>query len=242
MLIKTRAIVLRTVKYSETSLICDLYTEERGLQSYIFSGVRTASAKGNPSAAMLQILTLLDVVVYHKEMQTLHRCKEIRLAYAYQTLPYNAIKRSIGLFCLELTRKTIHEPEKNELLFTFLYDFFVFLDKTSDPVGNLPLYFLINLAGFLGFAPDGTPTEAEPYFDLQEGIYTQMPVSQDFMLNEDLSKILHHLYNVSIAQNAASTLKKSEKKLLLDKMLIYYKIHIDNFPEINSLDILRDIL
>ena len=45
MLLKTRGIVFRAIHYSETSLIVDIYTEERGLQKYIISGVHSPKAR-----------------------------------------------------------------------------------------------------------------------------------------------------------------------------------------------------
>ncbi|MBP6687405.1 MAG: recombination protein O N-terminal domain-containing protein, partial [Lacibacter sp.] len=42
---KTKAVILRSVKYGETSLIVSAYTELYGLQSYIVQGVRANSKK-----------------------------------------------------------------------------------------------------------------------------------------------------------------------------------------------------
>lgn len=45
MISKTKGIVLRSVKYGETSLIVTIFTELFGLQSYLVNGVRQASKK-----------------------------------------------------------------------------------------------------------------------------------------------------------------------------------------------------
>ena len=37
---QTKGIVLSSVKYSESSIICKVYTAKLGLQSYIVNGVR----------------------------------------------------------------------------------------------------------------------------------------------------------------------------------------------------------
>ena len=47
---KTKGIVLRTVKYGETSLVAIILTELFGVQTYMVNGVRTSkktSAKAN---------------------------------------------------------------------------------------------------------------------------------------------------------------------------------------------------
>ncbi|MFT3936946.1 MAG: recombination protein O N-terminal domain-containing protein [Chitinophagaceae bacterium] len=56
----TKGIVLRTVKYGETSVIASIYTELFGLQSYLVNGVRTSSKKGPGKASLFQPGSILD--------------------------------------------------------------------------------------------------------------------------------------------------------------------------------------
>ena len=242
MLLKTRGIVLKTLKYGETSLICDIWTEERGLQAYIFSGVRAAkSSSSQTKAGILQIMTLLDMVVYHKETAGLRRTKEVKPCYVYRAIPFDMTRRSIGLFCTELAHKILREPEPHGELFVFLYNFYTFLDETELPVTNLHLYFMVQLAVFLGFAPQGEPTDTEKYFDMQEGYFTQTPVSQDLSMDSDSSRWLYLLYNATLAESAALPLKNSQRQLLLNKLIAYFNIHIENLPEIHSHQILSQL-
>ena len=81
---KTKGIVLRTVKYGDTSLIVTIFTELFGLQSYIVSGVRTSTKKGTGKANLFQPTAILDLVVYHNELKHLNRIKEFKWHYLYQ--------------------------------------------------------------------------------------------------------------------------------------------------------------
>lgn len=247
MLLKTRGIILRSIKYSETSLICDVLTEERGLQTYIFSGVRSAKGSGTAKAGLLQLMTLLDMVVYHKEnisaeASGLNRVKEIKPTHVYTAIPFDIVKRSIGLFCIEIAHKTLRQPDKNLALFQFLHDFFCYLDVTAAPTVNLPLFFLIELASHLGFAPQGEASEETPFFDMEEGFFTETLANERFTLDKNLSAQLSKLINVSISQNAALSLKKDERRALIEKMIVYFNLHIENMPEVQSHRILREIL
>ena len=141
MLIKTRGIILRSMKYGETSIIADVFTEQKGLRSYIISGVR--SAKARHSAGLLQIMSLVDMVAYHRDDKDLNRIKEIKAAYLYQNLPFNMVKSAVGQFMAELAQKTLHEPEQNQTLFDFLFHAFQSLDESTDPVGNYHLQFML---------------------------------------------------------------------------------------------------
>ena len=64
MLIKTRGIIFKALKYSETSLILDIYTEEKGLRNYIISGVRNKKSK--LKTGLLQPTMLVEMVAYEK--------------------------------------------------------------------------------------------------------------------------------------------------------------------------------
>ena len=117
MLIKTRGIVFRAVKYSETSFILDIYTEEKGLRTYIVSGVRQKNARVKPS--LLQLMTLVEMVVYHRDDKSMTRIKEIKAAHIYHSIPFDIRKGAIGMFMIEVARKTIRESEENRALFQF---------------------------------------------------------------------------------------------------------------------------
>ena len=93
MLIKTRGIIFRSIKYSETSIITDIFTEEKGLRTYIISGVRKKNAR--VSASLLQVMSLVDLVVYHRDDKDMTRIKEIKAAHIYQSLPFEIAKSSI---------------------------------------------------------------------------------------------------------------------------------------------------
>ena len=98
MLHKTKGIVLRTVKYGETSVIVTILTELFGLQSYLVNGVRTGRGKGGSKAGMFQPAAILDLVIYHQESKNLNRLKEYNWAFLYRNILSDVISNSIALF------------------------------------------------------------------------------------------------------------------------------------------------
>ena len=60
---KTKGIVLRVIKYGETSIIATLFTELFGVQTYLVNGIRTSKKTGS-KAAMYQPGAILDMEVY----------------------------------------------------------------------------------------------------------------------------------------------------------------------------------
>ena len=51
---KTRGLVLSYIKYKETSIICKIFTESFGIQSYIINGIRNSKSKNIGSIKVLK--------------------------------------------------------------------------------------------------------------------------------------------------------------------------------------------
>lgn len=239
MLLKTRGIVFRAMKYSETSLIVDIYTEARGLRKYIISGVR--KAKSSVSAGLFQVMSLVDIVAYEREGKDLNRLKEIRPAYIFTTIPFDLRRGAVGLFMAEVARKTIRESEENQQLFEFFFHSFQYLDQTNHSVANLHLHFMLELTTFLGFTPGGDFSQDEPYFDLQEGVFVGETGSHPYFLETSLAKILYQLLETNRENSHEVKIGREERRNLLQNLLDYYRLHIESFPEINAHLILQEV-
>src|SRR6188508_830269 len=151
---KTKGIVLRTVKYGETSLIVTMFTELFGLQAYLVNGVRTSTKKGSGKANLFQPTAILDLVVYHNELKHLNRIKEFKWSFLYQHILSDVKKNAVALFMVELLTKCLKQPEANPDLFHFAEDCFMHLDESNESAAaNFPLFFALHLAVFFGMAP-----------------------------------------------------------------------------------------
>lgn len=240
MLLKTRGIVFRSVKYSETSIIADIYTEGKGLRTFIISGVRQAKAR--VSAGLLQVMSLVDMVTYFREEKDVHRIKEIRAAHIYQQLPFDVRRGAIGLFMAEMSRKTIRESEENRGLFSFLYSYFQYLDTSANAVVNLHLHFLLHLSVFLGFRPGGNYGKECPYFDLSEGLFVSVQQNHRNLVDVEHSRLLAQLLKSNKEACHKIKIDAKQRRQLLEHLLAYYRLHIDNFPKINAHTILQEVL
>ncbi len=98
----TRGIVLNHIKYKETSVIVQVYTELFGRQSYLVNNVR--SAKNKDSSVLLQPMTMLDMQVYHRPKADLQRIKEFKICHPLQTIPFDQNKRAVVFFLTELLK------------------------------------------------------------------------------------------------------------------------------------------
>src|SRR6266498_764247 len=121
----TKGIILRTVKYGETSLIVTIFTEIFGIQSYLVNGVRASTKKGSGKANLFQPAAILDLIVYHNELKNLQRIKEFRWGHLYQHIFSDIKKNAVASFMVELLAKCLKQPEANPDLFYFVEDSFL---------------------------------------------------------------------------------------------------------------------
>jgi DNA repair protein RecO (recombination protein O) len=241
---KTKGIVLRTVKYGETSVIVTIFTELFGIQSYIVNGVRTSSKKGAGKANLFQPGAILDLVAYHNELHHLQRLREFKWSYLYQHIFFDVVKNSVALFMVELLTKTLKQPESNPELFYFAEDAFTHLDKADDQVvGNFPLYFALHLASFYGFRFSDRYTDQTPFLDLQEGEFVhEHPVHPHFLsypysyITSQLLKALqpHELTQLKLNQET--------RRILLQAYQTYYALHFQDFGVMKTLPVLQEVL
>ena len=227
------------MKYKETSLIVDLYTEALGLQKVIVHGVRSRSARSQ--ASLYQVLSLIDIVLYHRDDRDLHRLKEVTPSYMYEKLPFEVTRGAVGMFIVEIARKTIRNTEQNKPLFQFLHQVLLYLDQSKVSIANVHLYFMIELSGYLGFYPDTNHTEEYHFFDLQEGWYTQEAPFHGYFLGPEQTRQFAHLQQLELSDCHQLKLSREGRHRLLEKLLLYYRLHLEHLPVIHSHQILKDI-
>jgi|ERR1035437_474927 DNA repair protein RecO (recombination protein O) len=239
MLHKTRGIVLRTVDYSETSLIAKIYTEQFGIQSYLIKGARrkNASIKGN----LFQPLALLELVVYKKEKKQLQTLKEAGPEIHFASIPYDPAKASILFFLNEILLKCLQEEEENTELFSFLHETIQTLDSVEKKFSNLHLIFLIRFSRFLGFFPQGNYSDVNSVFDLREGMFvSREPLHPDFLTKEN-SKLISKLIFSNYYSMDSLVLSGKERKNLLDILLHFYQLHLSNMGSMTSHKVLEQV-
>ena len=240
MIIKTQGICLHTTKYGETSVIAQVFTEEKGLQSYIISGVR--SRKPKVHASLLQPMSMLDMVVYFRPDKTLFRTKEIRSAYNFQRVPFEIQRSAVCLFAAEVLLKVLRESEAQPDLFPFVHDFVLHLDQTEDSIANLPTYFLLWMTDFLGFQPEPPSFGGPYYFDRSQGYFLPEEPEHDEYCNADSSAFLVALLGSSFATVGQLKVTRETRSAALNTLLAYLRGQMDRFKGITSHQILAEVL
>jgi DNA repair protein RecO (recombination protein O) len=240
MVYNTQGIVLRTIKYGETSVVVSVFTETFGIQSYMVNGVRTTGK--NTKAQYFQPSALLDLQVSHNELKSLQRIKDVKWSLLFTNIFSDIFKNAVAIFAVELLTKSLKQPEVNDDLFHFCVDFLRELDESRPAVtANLPLYFAIHLTSFLGLKIQDNYAGANSYFDFKEGKFTTQKgddVFADEETNFQLAELLKTLQPHDLDQ---IKLSRQRRVILLNVLEKYYAWHVNDFGKMKSLIILQQL-
>lgn len=240
---KTKGIVLRTVKYGETSIICTVFTELLGLQSYIVKGARSAKA-GTRKANQFFPSSILEMVVYEQPNKNLQIIKEYRPDVIYQSLHEDVVKNGVALFAVEIVTQLLaaHDPQPE--LFAFLEAYLLQLDLLSrQEIANFPLYFMIRSARISGYYISGVYSEHYEFADVHEGRFsTETSRFPPFIHGEEAA--LMSALNQSETASAIALIKMNaeQRRKMLQYFLQFLQLHVPHFTEPKSLAILTAIL
>ena len=241
---KTKGIVLRTVKYGETSIITTVYTELFGIQSYIVKGVRQTSKKGSTKSNFFQTASILEMEVYHNELKNLQFIKEYQWAVVYENLFFDVVRNAVAVYIAEIIQHSLKQPEANPELYYLLEDVLTAIDKSpSRTVANIPPFFILQLGALLGFQIQGTYSELTPVLDLKEGLFVEQLLSHPFYMQNDAAETVSLLLNI----NAVNELEKMQlnqqaRRMLIQSLQQYIALHIQDFGDLKSYAILQSIL
>ena len=216
---KTKGIVLNFIKFKESSIICKIYTESFGLQSYIVNGVRSSN---KTKMSLFQPLTILDLVVYNKSSVNIQRLKEMKIDVIYMTNHTDIKKISVCIFLSELLSKILsNEPNQNEK-FNFLYNSFLIYDSLEKNIKNFHIQFLLKLTKFFGFQISDSSQITKAYLNKKE--------QNDFVMD-----CISMDYNSKIHSNY------SERNDVLNSLIIYFSRSLGINIKLKSLQVLKEV-
>lgn len=240
---KTKGIILRTVKYGETSVITTVYTELFGIQTYMVKGVRQSSKKSSGKAIYFQPAAILEMVVYHNEFKNLNFIKEYEWAHLYQNILFDVVKNTVAMYIVEMLQHSLKQPEVNAELFYMTQDTLKQLDNANPALtANLPLYFSLHLAAELGFRIQGEYSGTTPFLDLQEGHFVQEKPGHSYYLDKQLAAATSQLLSINFYNDLENIhFNRHIRRSLIIAYQNYVALHVQDFGEIKSLPVLQEI-
>lgn len=152
-IVKTEAIVLRALRYRESSKIVTFFTRRYGKVTAIAKG---ALGPRSSYGASLEPMSYSSIVLYMKDAREIQTLSQSDLLRPWRRIPEDLSSLSSGMKMIELVN-SVSEPhhESRDLFSLLLEGFFRLEDETKNP--QITLYiFETRLADVLGYGPDYT--------------------------------------------------------------------------------------
>lgn len=237
MLTKTRAVVLKSFKYGEQSYIVDMFTLECGRVSFIVK--ITKSSRCKLKKQFFQPATLLDISFDYRTRLSLQKLKDANIAFPYISLVHEPFKLSIVLFLCEFLVYATKSEQRNTPLYNYIEMGLRWLDGALDNYSNFHIVFMAHLTLFLGFYPN--LEDEGKFFDLQSGCFVEVrPFHQNY-LDEEESMRLRKLLRMDYPTMHLFVMSRQQRQRCIEVILRFYQLHVPDFPELKSLDVLREL-
>ena len=233
MLQKTKGIALHYYKYSESSIIAKIFTQDFGLQSIIINGVRKKNSKSK--LGLFRPFTLLELELYKKSKIGLKRIKEISISEILEKIPKDINRSLLAVFIAEVLLKVLIEDEKDDRLFNYIKTIISEIENSPEIRNTFSLEFLFDLTSCLGFYPSKINADL-PYFDLQNGCFAEKEFVHNYFINgENLQN-----FKALLFKEKKNISQENRKKLLLI-LLDYYKLHHYELKNLKSHTVIEQL-
>src|SRR5574344_2272053 len=239
MLTKTTAIVLHNIKYGDSKMIVDMFTRSHGRMSFVVSIPK--SSKSKLRKQFFQPLFILSLEYDYRPKVQLQKIRNVALYHPYSSLPFDIDKLTVGMFISEFLYHSLYGEQQNELMFDYISDSLMWFDSYPSPASNFHLVFMMRLSRFLGFYPNLDDFVPGCVFDLCSGSFSSVaPLHSDCLSSEEASQ-MSLMMRMNYSTMYLFRFTRAQRNRLLDVIVQYYRLHIPGFPEMKSLDVLRNI-
>lgn len=236
---KTRAIVLNTINYNDKYILASVYTDMFGRVTYMVPKLKSKAARIRKS--LFSPLALLDMEVEHLPSRDIQRIKEVQTLSPLYSIQGNMVKTSLVLFLSEFLSRVLKDTDEYRIIFNYLSDSVQILEESEKGLSNFHLVFILKLTRFLGFYPNLEDYTRGDYFDLVNGVFVSRQPLHRHYVSGDESKVLSLLSRINYENMHHFQFSRQDRMNIINRMIEYYRIHLHDFQELKSLDILHEL-
>ena len=230
-------IVLDQIPYSDSSVIVKFLSHESGLQSVVVKGLK--GKRGRSLRPLLNKMNILEVEAYQGRSGALGILKHARVLTS-TTAALGVRQNSIALFVNEVLCRVVRDGEDDPEQYVLVERLLRALGE-SDWIADLHLIFLMKFTKTFGALPDLREL-TQQYFDLQEGLPCgSRPQHGHFLEGAELTQFKRCL-GTDLAINADLGITNNERWSLLEKILEYYQLQLDEKLDLRSHKVLHTVL
>ena len=227
MIVNTKALVLKTFPYGETSLISRCFTKEKGKVSFIIKG---AQSKKNLISPYFQPLSYIQIIYSEKENRELQIVSKVNFVNIWLKIPESLKKMILLQSVLEITDFTLETNDPHPRLFDILIDIINNFENNQIKETLIFWFYECELLSEMGFRIDLKNNE------IRKHEYPNQKIEDTSLI------ILQQLLDKKIDQINFDKVLQKDKKTISNYLYQRLCYHFDGFEFLKSFKVARDIL
>lgn len=235
----TRALVLRTIHYGDNRLVVSLYTESRGMVTCMVRVTRGRKSGGR--TALWQMLNLVDVAMDVRPSRDMQTINEASMSCPWYDLPYHPLKAAISMFLGDFLFHCLRGEGENAALFAFLENSLRWFDEAEEGIADFHLQLMLRLTRFLGILPGVDGYARHKVYDLRGACYAAVIPIHGQYLAADEARWIPLLLRLDYGRMRKLKMTTTGRRRVMEILLLYYRLHVPAFGELQSLDVLREV-
>ncbi|HQY21420.1 MAG TPA: DNA repair protein RecO [Ignavibacteria bacterium] len=212
-IIKTDVIVLKSIKYGDTSKIVTLYSKDLGKVKAIIKGARNYKSG---MSGIFQTLNFLSVIIYFKESREIQNLSKAEFITSFKNITEDFDKLQIALRVIEIINKSLPDMDPNPELFKIASVFFTGINNPDSDNKLLLLNFQIEFLKISGMYPD--------LKDVQKNFET-LKNNTEFNLNDE---DINFLLKLSDSKTSEETISNERSNYNVSKISDCFSSYIVN--------------
>jgi DNA repair protein RecO (recombination protein O) len=240
MLVKHKGILINKTRFSETSMIIHLLTEDRGRQSFLAKAI--FSKKSSNKISCLELMNIMEITAWKSSKSDLLTIKELSISHHYQRIPEHFYKKTIALFIAEFLHRSITSPDADTVLFNFVEKSMKHFDMLTNNYTDFHHRFLSHFTKYLGIIPVNDFSSSKKYFNILSSSFSNIQGEDVYFFNKQSSLQLHEYLKTGITEDCNRKFSLADRNQFLDDILRFYSYHLSHFSGLKSLSVLKSVI
>lgn len=236
---RSHGIVLHSLRYGDRQIILDVFTEAAGTVAFIVKQPR--GGRQGVRASVWQPLTLVEVEWEPRLRSAMQKPQGLTLWQPWRELPFQPLKACVGLFLAEFLSRALRSEQENGPLFDFVVSSLQWFDEADGRYANFHVVFLLHLSRFLGFMPNVSDWQEGDIFDLQAASFAHTRPAHPFYIEPSEAALVSKFLRMDYRSMRVVGLNGAARRRALELIVLFYRLHIPEFPELKSLEVLSDV-
>lgn len=209
-IIKTDALVLKSIKYGDSSKIVSLYSKELGKMKVIIKSARNYKSG---MSGKFESLNYLTVILYYKKSRDLQNIYKAEFVRSFGNIIKEFSKLRAAYKIIEILNKSLPDLDPNPVLYDIALDFFTNLNLNESDSEILLLNFQIEFLKLSGLLPE---------FDIENGnIETLKNITEFNLSNEEIDFLMKFCGTEFSAESLRADRKNFDLEYISDRFSSY---------------------